>query len=76
MTSSTPNQHSFNASGNGSVGNSVMKNGSGSVLHRVITLTTADSNLSSSRTLSKPPIPPTFVPDKLHFSAYEKFEGK
>jgi hypothetical protein len=71
MTSSTPIQHSFNASGNGSG----MKNGSGSVLHRVITLTTADSNLSSSRTLSKPPIPPTYVTEKLHFSAYEKFEG-
>jgi hypothetical protein len=75
MTSSTtPIQHSFNTSSvNGSGGSSVMKNGS--VLHRVITLTTADSNLSSSRTLSKPPIPPTYVPEKLHFSAYEKFEG-
>lgn len=54
--------------------NNVVKASNGnSVLHRVITLTTADSNLSG-----KPPTKPTpaYVPEKLHFSAYEKFEGE
>lgn len=54
--------------------NNVVKASNGnSVLHRVITLTTADNNLSG-----KPPAKPTpaYVPEKLHFSAYEKFEGE
>lgn len=65
-----------NVSGSGN-NNNVIKssNGSGnSVLHRVITLTTAnhDSNHAGK---AKPP-PPAYVPEKLHFSAYEKFEGE
>jgi hypothetical protein len=52
--------------------NNVKSNGN-SVLHRVISLTTGDANLSA-----KPPTKPTpaYVPEKLHFSAYEKFEGE
>lgn len=51
-------------------------NGSGGkVLHRVITLTTAnhgDNNLAGKTTAAKP----AYVPEKLHFAAYEKFEGE
>jgi hypothetical protein len=52
--------------------NNVKANGN-SVLQRVISLTTGDGNLSA-----KPPAKPTpaYVPEKLHFSAYEKFEGE
>jgi hypothetical protein len=66
-------------SGNGSSNNvSRASNGSGrgKVLHQVIALTTAnhgDGNHSGKST-AKPP--PAFVPEKLHLSAYEKFEGK
>lgn len=52
-------------------------NGSGKVLHRVITLTTAshsDNNLTGKTTPK--PTPTAYVPEKLHFSAYEKFEGE
>lgn len=70
VTSSTP----VHSSGNGSM--MMMKNGSGNVLHRVISLTTADSNLNMSRNQNKPPLPPTYIPEKLHISAYERFEGE
>lgn len=58
--------------------NNIVKasNGSGKVLHRVITLTTAshsDNNLAGKTT---PKQSPAYVPEKLHFSAYEKFEGE
>lgn len=42
----------------------------GSVLHRVISLTATHADNMAK--VSKP----AFVPEKLHFSAYEKFEGK
>jgi hypothetical protein len=49
-------------------------NGSGSkVLHRVISLTTANHN--DSNNYAKP-AKPSFIPEKLQFSAYEKFEGE
>lgn len=49
-------------------------NGSGSkVLHRVISLTTANHNDSSNYAK---PAKPSFIPEKLQFSAYEKFEGE
>lgn len=49
-------------------------NGNNSVLHRVISLTTANhSNENSNFTK---PTKPTFIPEKLQFSAYEKFEGE
>lgn len=65
--------------GNGSTNNvSRASNGSGRgiVLHQVIALTTAnhgDGNHSGKST-TKPT--PAFVPEKLHLSAYEKFEGE
>lgn len=49
-------------------------NGSGSkVLHRVISLTTANHN--DNNNFSKP-TKNSFIPEKLQFSAYEKFEGE
>jgi hypothetical protein len=63
--------------GNGSSNNvSKASNGSGRVLHQVIALTTAnhgDGNHSGKST-TKPT--PAFVPEKLHLSSYEKFEGE
>lgn len=45
-----------------------------SVLQRVISLTTANhSNENNSFTK---PTKPTFIPEKLQFSAYEKYEGE
>jgi hypothetical protein len=44
-----------------------------SVLHRVISLTTANHNENNNYTK---PSKPAFIPEKLHFSAYEKFEGE
>ncbi|CAO1310784.1 unnamed protein product [Diamesa serratosioi] len=54
-----------------STGN-VVKNptSAGSVLHRVISLTATHADNMAK--VSKP----TYVPEKLHFSAYEKFEGQ
>lgn len=46
-------------------------NGSGSVLQRVISITTANQ---SAKPVSKQSH--AYVPEKLHFSAYEKFEGE
>lgn len=46
-------------------------NGSGKVLQRVISITTANQ---SAKSVSKQSL--AYVPEKLHFSAYEKFEGK
>lgn len=64
VTAQTPTK----SSGNGH--NNKASNGSGKVLHRVISLTTANHD----KTLTKQS--PTYVPEKLHFSAYEKFEGE
>lgn len=58
--------------------NNVIKSSNGSgisggnVLQRVITLTTA----SHVEHKTPPKTPPAYVPEKLHFSAYEKFEGE
>lgn len=50
-------------------------NGSGSkVLQRVISLTTANHN--DSNNFTKQTTKPSFIPEKLQFSAYEKFEGE
>ncbi|KAG5675766.1 hypothetical protein PVAND_005643 [Polypedilum vanderplanki] len=43
------------------------------VLHRVITLTTANHNDNSNYVKQTKP---AFIPEKLQFSAYEKFEGQ
>lgn len=62
-------------SGNSSSNNVVKaSNGSGGkVMHRVITMTAASHDTS----LKAPVKPaPAYVPEKLHFSAYEKFEGE
>ncbi|CAG9798032.1 unnamed protein product [Chironomus riparius] len=54
---------------------SVTSNGSGSkVLHRVISLTTANHN--DSNNFTKQTTKPPFIPEKLQFSAFEKFEGQ
>lgn len=55
---------------NGSTGNSV--------LHRVITLTTANHNNDNNNFTksTKPTSTSAFIPEKLQFSAYEKFEGE
>lgn len=56
-------------------GNAKATNGSGKVLHRVIALTAASQsdNLSGKPTSkSSPP----HLPEKLRFSAFEKFEGE
>lgn len=74
VTSSTPTV--VQSSGNGSSNMMMMKNGSGNVLNRVISLTTADSNLNMSRNQNKPPLPPAYIPEKMHISAYERFEGE
>lgn len=65
-----PEQQTVTIPGNKNV---VKSSNGNSVLHRVISLTTGDGNLST-----KPPSKPTpaYVPEKLHFSAYEKFEGE
>lgn len=68
VTAQTPTK----SSGNGN--NSKASNGSGKVLHRVISLTTANHDNVSGKTAAKQS--PTYVPEKLHFSAYEKFEGE
>ncbi|XP_070509313.1 protein cappuccino-like isoform X2 [Chironomus tepperi] len=53
----------------------VSSNGSGSkVLQRVISLTTANHN--DSNNFTKQTTKPSFIPEKLQFSAYEKFEGQ
>lgn len=53
----------------------VSSNGSGSkVLQRVISLTTANHN--DSNNFTKQTTKPSFIPEKLQFSAYEKFEGE
>lgn len=55
----------------------ISSNGSGSkVLHRVITLTTASHNNNSDNNNFTKQTKPAFIPEKLHFSAYEKFEGE
>lgn len=46
-------------------------NGSGKVLHRVIALTAAGHGDGG-----KPRTSPPHIPEKLRFSAFEKFEGK
>ena len=61
-----------NSSGN--INNNKASNGSGKVLHRVISLTTANHDNLSGKTTAKQC--PAYVPEKLHFSAYEKFEGE
>lgn len=68
VTTQTPTK----SSGNGS--NNKASNGSGKVLHRVISLTTANHDNLSGKSVTKQS--PQYVPEKLHFSAYEKFEGE
>ena len=51
---------------------------SNSVLHRVISLTTANHNNDNNNFTksTKPTSTAAFIPEKLQFSAYEKFEGE
>lgn len=74
---SAPLEQQTTVSGSG--GNNKASNGnssssSNSVLHRVITLTTA--NQGDNNQTGKTPPKPAYVPEKLHFLAYEKFEGE
>jgi hypothetical protein len=54
----------------------VPKASNGKVLHRVISLTTANHGDKNHSGKTPPKPSPLFVPEKLHFSAYDKFEGK
>lgn len=69
QTVTTPTQ----VTGNGS--SSVAKsNGTGKVLHRVIALTAG--NHGDGNQAGKGTPKPAYVPEKLQFSEYEKFEGE
>lgn len=51
-------------------------NGSGKVLHRVIALTAANHGDNLGQKPSAKASSPPHIPDKLRFSAFEKFEGE
>lgn len=54
-------------------GNNSSNSSGNSVLHRVISLTTANHNNNDKNSSQTKP---TFISEKLQFSAYEKFEGE
>jgi len=76
LFSAEPKQQQQQQQQQATVTKSIVKSGSsGKVLHRVITLTATCATVDVNNKAAAAPKAP-FVPEKLHFSAYEKFEGK